>query len=134
LTTFCYSEIRWKNNEIYFLDAHLKGGRGKKFQVDGVKRVVSNKQKLYLCRIWVNVGPHKVDTFKIFVLDDEALKNFKPEDVQLMGQNIDGRFVFDKSFQDGMKRVTTHSQKIDLSGKTNDERTDNKNNAKPWGL
>lgn len=126
-TKFCYQEIRWsaKRREIYFVGGYLTGGRGRRFQVDGLKRVVQKNECLYLCKIKYKVGNQLDDTFKIFVLHDGDLGNWANEDIQLIGKNINGHFLFDKDFFEGMKKINRMDKipKISLSG--DEGKTDN---------
>jgi hypothetical protein len=125
---FFYRDIKWMNNEITFNGGFLSNGHGRNFQVDGLKRVVMPNERLYLCRIWETIGNQQMDVFKFFVLDETTLKNFKQEDVQLVGMNINGKFCFESKFSEGLVRETKMDNipKIDLTEKFNDRQTNNK--------
>jgi hypothetical protein len=129
-----YREIRWNRNELTIVGAFLSNGR-KNFQVDGLKRVIMPKEKLYLCRVWETTGNHRMDTFKFFVLDNITIKNFKMEDIQLVGMNIGGRFCFDSKFGESMTKDLRADSvpKIDLGERVNVGETDRKS-AKGTGF
>ena len=116
------------NNEITFIGGFLSNGHGRNYQVDGLKRTVMPNERLYLCRIWETVGNQKLDVFKFFVLNVDTLKNFKQDDVQLVGMNIHGKFCFESKFAEGLTKETRmdHIPKIDLTGGANDRQADNK--------
>lgn len=113
-TKFYYQNIIWnsKRNEINFIGAYLGNGRGKRFEVKGLKRNVMNNESLYLCKIQEKLGNHAEETFKLLVLNDFYKKNFKQEDVQLIGKAKNNRFYLDKEFADGMRKVN-RMDKID---------------------
>lgn len=120
-TKFFYQSVRWDSlkQEIHFVGAYLGGNRGRRFQVDGLKRIVAAGEKLYLCKIPCKVGKHMDETFKMFVLDDERIDGIGKENVQLVGQNVRGQFLLAKEFGEGMKRITRMNRvaKIDLGSK-----------------
>jgi len=103
---FCYNIIHWDKQrlEITFEGAYLASG-GKKFEVSGLKRVVYKGEKLYLCKIKINIGRHIDETFKLFVLDDERASQMGQDNIQLIGENDKGVFIFDKEFVKGMSKV-----------------------------
>lgn len=132
-TKFFYQIISWKPqiNEINFVGAYLGNNRGKKFQVDGLKKTIMNNEELYLCKIESRTGNHSEESFKLLVLNEDTKKNFKEEDIQLVGKNKKGKFLFEKNFLEGIKQVNQMDkiEKISLSG--DDEfGSDNKNTSK----
>jgi hypothetical protein len=130
---FYYQTIKWMHSEITFVGGYLSNGHGRNYQVDGLKRSVMLNERLFLCRIWETVGNQKLDVFKFFVLDEETLKNFKQEDVQLVGMNIHGKFCFESKFAEGLVKETRMDSipKMDLTGKFDGRET---NNQSPKGL
>lgn len=129
-TRLYYQQINWKTkrNEITFIGAYLSNGRGKKFQVDGLKRIVAKNEELYLCKIQVKMGRHVEDTFKFLVLDEEMKSHREEKDIQLVGRNKDGYFCLDKEFAEGMKKVNSMEKidKISLSDMRNEREANNK--------
>lgn len=117
---FYCSNIYWdaKKNEINFQNGFLSNGRGKRFQVDNLKRIIPRGQSLYLCKVKVKTGNHEDITFKFFGLDESDMKNFSKDDIQKVGTNNSGKFVFDKEFEESIRKNTKMDkiEKISLSG------------------
>lgn len=116
---FKFQSIRWNSSksEIKFEGCFLSNKKGKRFQVDGVKRIVAKGESLYLCKIKRNLGKHIDEVFKFLVLDDETIKGYDISERQLVGKNVNGQFMFDSDFYQGMRKVNqmSHTEKIDLS-------------------
>lgn len=107
---FYYTEIKWSKarNEVTFVGAYLGKGRGKRFAVDGLKRVLMPNQKLYLCKILKKLqNGHEDNYYKMFVLDEHTLSNFEEDNRQLVGTNKNGSFMLDSEFMDGLKKITS---------------------------
>lgn len=123
-----YDRIIWDSPrcQLTFVNPFLSAGKGKRYEVNGTKQTVYPKQKLYLCKIKVNVGRHEVETFKFYVLDEITLDNFPKENVQLVGTNKAGKFMFDAEFAEGLVKNVQMSKvdKIKLSEFRDDAKAD----------
>lgn len=126
MSNFYYQSIIWdrRKSEIIFRGCYL-GSKLSRFQIDGIKQVVFNKEKLYLCKIKIKTKKGYDELFKIFVIRPEDISNWNNDDIQLIGQNNNGQFVFDKEFEEGMRKVSETAPFIKLSD--NEKQTDNRN-------
>jgi len=112
---FFYEQIIWERSKSQLT---LIGGclakRGRRFQVDGLKKVIFRGQKLYLCKVQVKTKNNKhEELFKLLVLREGH--EYPESDIQLVGQNINGSFVFDQDFLDSMFKNKQSLNKIKLS-------------------
>ena len=116
---FCYSAAYWSQskNQIEFRNCFLKA-RGRHYEVNGQKNIVPKDYKLYLCKIAVTTGDKSDETFKLMVLSDDTISNFKEENIQLVGSNVNGNFMIDPSFLESCRRVGANDSisKISLAG------------------
>ena len=133
-TYFFYDAIKWDNrkNEINFVRPFLSNGKGKRYQVDRVKNVVTRGQILYLCKVNALVGHQKTEVFKLYVLDDYNIGNFDKESIQIVGKNVGGRFLFEKEFADAMKK-NVKAEMVDRV-KLSDMRSSNEQSKNSKGI
>lgn len=126
-TKFFYQDIKWnpKKSEINFVGAFLGAGRGRRFHISGTKLSVFKGESAYLCKVITKSGNHEEETFKILCIFKRDLSNFSKDDIQLIGTNVNGNFMFDKDFYEGMKKVTS-MDKIEKVSLSNEARSDNK--------
>ena len=111
---FFYEQIIWERSkwQLTIVGGYL-AKRGRKFQVDGLKKVILKGQKLYLCKLKLKIKGTYDEVFKLLVLREGH--GYLENDIQFLGQNKNGTFVFDKMFLESMFKNKQYTDKVKLS-------------------